>query len=131
VPGRKVSIYHKGALTALILDLEIRRLTQDARIPDDVVRGLWERYGQKEIAIRTPTTWPWREEVAWPALARLLRACITGSCPLQEAVGGGPPARGLHAGGNPAARRGRQRASGHTMEAGNCKAARSAGHRTQ
>jgi predicted metalloprotease with PDZ domain len=47
-PGRKVSIYHKGALTALILDLELRQLTDDARSLDDVMRYMWEHFGQKE-----------------------------------------------------------------------------------
>lgn len=40
-----VSYYLKGGLTALTLDLEIRRRTEDARGLDDVLRRLWERYG--------------------------------------------------------------------------------------
>ncbi|MDO1448275.1 M61 family peptidase [Rhodocytophaga aerolata] len=47
-PGRKVSIYHKGALTALILDLELRQLTNDARSLDDVMRYLWQHFGPME-----------------------------------------------------------------------------------
>lgn len=40
-----VSYYLKGGLTALALDLEIRRRTDDARGLDDVLRHLWQRYG--------------------------------------------------------------------------------------
>jgi predicted metalloprotease with PDZ domain len=47
-PGRKVSIYHKGALVALILDLELRQLTSDARSLDDVMRYMWQHFGHKE-----------------------------------------------------------------------------------
>jgi predicted metalloprotease with PDZ domain len=84
VPGRKVSIYHKGALTALILDLEIRRLTQDARSLDDVVQMLWERYGQKEIGYSHADYVALAEEIAGQPLHDYFAACITGTAPLQE-----------------------------------------------
>ncbi len=45
VPDRKVSIYHKGCLAALLLDLEIRRLHDHARSLDDVLRALWQEFG--------------------------------------------------------------------------------------
>lgn len=41
IPDRKVSIYHKGCLAALILDLEIRRATANQKSLDDVLRRLW------------------------------------------------------------------------------------------
>ncbi|HEU4732882.1 MAG TPA: PDZ domain-containing protein [Kofleriaceae bacterium] len=41
-----VSYYLKGGLTMLTLDLEIRRRTEGARSLDDVLRALWQRYGQ-------------------------------------------------------------------------------------
>jgi predicted metalloprotease with PDZ domain len=47
-PGRKASIYHKGALAAFILDLELRQLTHDASSLDDVMRHMWQHFGQKE-----------------------------------------------------------------------------------
>ena len=40
VPDRKVSVYHKGALAALILDLTLRQLSGHARSLDDVMRQL-------------------------------------------------------------------------------------------
>ena len=44
-PNATISYYQKGALTALLLDLEIRRATENARSLDDLMRLLWERYG--------------------------------------------------------------------------------------
>lgn len=45
VPDRKVSVYHKGALAALILDLTLRQLSGHARSLDDVMRRLYEEFG--------------------------------------------------------------------------------------
>ncbi|GAB2964478.1 PDZ domain-containing protein [Hymenobacter coalescens] len=49
VPDRKVSVYHKGALVALLLDLHIRRLHHHQRSLDDVMRRLWQEFGQTGI----------------------------------------------------------------------------------
>jgi predicted metalloprotease with PDZ domain len=46
VPDRKVSVYHKGALAALILDLTLRQLSGHVRSLDDVMRRLYERFGK-------------------------------------------------------------------------------------
>src|SRR5690606_39012483 len=45
-PQRKVSVYHKGALTALILDLYIRKKFNHSRSLDDIMRLLWQRFGK-------------------------------------------------------------------------------------
>ncbi|MFC5271133.1 M61 family metallopeptidase [Adhaeribacter terreus] len=49
IPDRKVSIYHKGALAALILDLELRRVTNNQYSLDDVMRHLWNEFGKRGI----------------------------------------------------------------------------------
>jgi predicted metalloprotease with PDZ domain len=49
VPDRKVSVYHKGALAALILDLTLRQLSGHVRSLDDVMRRLYEEFGQTGI----------------------------------------------------------------------------------
>ncbi|NNF51043.1 MAG: M61 family metallopeptidase [Gammaproteobacteria bacterium] len=41
-----ISYYSKGAVTALALDLTIRRETGGRRSLDDVMRALWRRYGK-------------------------------------------------------------------------------------
>jgi predicted metalloprotease with PDZ domain len=43
-PNSAVSYYQKGALVALLLDLEIRHATNGARSLDDVMRAFFERY---------------------------------------------------------------------------------------
>jgi predicted metalloprotease with PDZ domain len=48
VPAAKSSIYIKGALAALILDLEIRKATSDDNCLDDVMRELWRVCGEKK-----------------------------------------------------------------------------------
>lgn len=44
-PNSSISYYLKGALASLLLDLEMRRRTNGARSLDDLMRLLWERYG--------------------------------------------------------------------------------------
>ncbi|MBM2812500.1 MAG: hypothetical protein HW416_3259 [Chloroflexi bacterium] len=46
-----VSYYLKGALASLLLDLEMRRRTGGSRSLDDLMRFLWERYGQPGVGI--------------------------------------------------------------------------------
>jgi predicted metalloprotease with PDZ domain len=45
-PNALVSYYLKGSLIALCLDLLIRSRTRGRRSLDDLMRALWERYGQ-------------------------------------------------------------------------------------
>lgn len=48
-PSSQVSYYHKGALVALLLDMEIRRATGGERSLDTVMATLWERYGARDV----------------------------------------------------------------------------------
>ncbi len=47
-PDRKVSIYVKGALVSLILDLELRRCTEGEQSLDTLMQYLWDYFGKKE-----------------------------------------------------------------------------------
>ncbi len=47
-----ISYYLKGGMVALLLDLEIRRQTGDARSLDDVMRLLWNEHGQSGVGFR-------------------------------------------------------------------------------
>ncbi|WP_266203137.1 M61 family metallopeptidase [Pontibacter kalidii] len=47
IPDRKVSIYIKGALTTLLLDLQLRKATGNKASMDVVMREFWERFGKK------------------------------------------------------------------------------------
>ncbi|MFL5355216.1 M61 family metallopeptidase [Archangium sp.] len=46
-PNSAISYYLKGEVVAALLDLEIRRATSDARGLDDLMRLLWQRYGDE------------------------------------------------------------------------------------
>jgi predicted metalloprotease with PDZ domain len=46
IPGRKVSIYIKGALTALLLDLTLRWESKGKKSLDDVMRLMWQQYSK-------------------------------------------------------------------------------------
>ncbi len=48
-PNAVVSYYVKGALVALLLDLKLRQ--ESAATLDDVMRALWQRYGQTGIGV--------------------------------------------------------------------------------
>jgi predicted metalloprotease with PDZ domain len=50
-PNAVVSYYTKGSLTALALDLTIRRETRDGKSLDDVMRALWERHGKTGVGV--------------------------------------------------------------------------------
>jgi predicted metalloprotease with PDZ domain len=47
IPNRKVSIYVKGSLVSLILDLKLRKITDNKGSLDDVMRLLLENFGYK------------------------------------------------------------------------------------
>jgi predicted metalloprotease with PDZ domain len=47
-PNRTVSIYVKGALCAILLDLTIRKLTKNKKSLDDVMLKMWEQFGKNE-----------------------------------------------------------------------------------
>src|SRR5439155_4994009 len=46
-----ISYYRKGAVASLLLDLEMRRRSRGARSLDDLMRTLWERYGQPNVGV--------------------------------------------------------------------------------
>jgi len=46
-----VSYYGKGAVASLLLDLEMRRRTGGTRSLDDLMRYLWQHYGEPSIGI--------------------------------------------------------------------------------
>jgi predicted metalloprotease with PDZ domain len=82
VPNRKVSIYHKGSLAALILDLEIRKLTHDAKSLDDVMRLMWQRYGEKGIGYAHKDYIHAVADVVGQSFGEYFAACIEGTSPL-------------------------------------------------
>jgi len=47
-PNRKVSIYVKGGIVSLMLDLSIRQLSQNRYSLDDLMRSLWNNYAKEQ-----------------------------------------------------------------------------------
>ena len=84
VPDRKVSVYHKGALVAMILDLYIRKKTNHARSLDDVLRRLWERFGKPYIGYTIQDYQDIAEEVAGETLGWYWNDCILTNEPLES-----------------------------------------------
>lgn len=84
VPDRKVSVYHKGALTALLLDLTIRQLHGHARSLDDVMRRLYEDFGKTGIGYTEDDYARIVSEVAGRKMQVYFDKFINGTAPLQE-----------------------------------------------
>ncbi|MGV3642155.1 MAG: M61 family metallopeptidase, partial [Adhaeribacter sp.] len=83
VPHRKVSIYHKGALAALILDLEIRRASSNRHSLDTVMQRLWQEYGQPRKGYTEADYIRLVEEVAQTSFQTYFQEVIYGTAPLQ------------------------------------------------
>jgi predicted metalloprotease with PDZ domain len=89
-PNAVVSYYAKGALAALALDLTLRRRTGGARSLDDVLRGLWARYGRTGRGVPEDGVERLAEEVAGAPLGDLFDRLIRGTDdpPLRELLAG-------------------------------------------
>ncbi len=86
VPDRKVSVYHKGAIAALILDLHIRRSTNHARSLDQVMQRMWQQFGKPFIGYTLDDYRAVTESVAGESLAWYYDLCIFGNQPLQTTL---------------------------------------------
>ncbi|MBF9221746.1 M61 family metallopeptidase [Hymenobacter ruricola] len=84
VPDRKVSVYHKGALVALILDLTLRQLSGHARSLDDVMRRLYEEFGKTGVGYTEADYVRIVNEVAGRDMHAYFDKFIYGTAPLQE-----------------------------------------------
>ncbi|GAB3314968.1 PDZ domain-containing protein [Hymenobacter humi] len=84
VPDRKVSVYHKGALAALILDLTLRQLSGHARSLDDVMRRLYDEFGKTGIGYTEADYIRIVNEVAGRDMRTYFDKFIYGTDPLTE-----------------------------------------------
>ena len=84
VPDRKVSVYQKGAIAALILDLHLRQLTNHAHSLDDVMRLMWQRFGKPFIGYTVADYRAVTEKVAGESLDWYFDLCIFGNQPLEN-----------------------------------------------
>jgi predicted metalloprotease with PDZ domain len=84
IPNRKVSVYQKGALVTLILDLSIRKLHQHQRSFDDVMRQLWNNFGIPFAGYSLEDYRQVVEQVAGQPLQWYWDECILGNAPLEN-----------------------------------------------
>jgi predicted metalloprotease with PDZ domain len=94
-PNAIVSYYTKGSLVALGLDLTIRTQTRGRRTLDDVMRGLWNRYGRDFYegggqGVPEEGILALLEELSGTDLGRFFERCIKGTedVPLAELLPG-------------------------------------------
>lgn len=87
IPDRKVSVYHKGAIAAQILDLHIQRVSGKTRSIDNVMALMWQRFGKSEngTPLNGYTMQDYQdicEEVAEESLDWYFEKCILGTASL-------------------------------------------------
>lgn len=81
-PNAIVSYYQKGALVALALDLQLRKMSGSRISLDDVMRVLWERHGLSGMGVAEDGIFTAVEDVAGEggkALADWLKKAVTGT----------------------------------------------------
>ena len=84
VPDRKVSVYQKGAIAALILDLHIRKRSSHAQSLDDVMRRMWADFGKPFRGYTLADYRAVTEAVAGEPLDWYYDSCIFGNQPLND-----------------------------------------------
>lgn len=84
IPDRKVSVYQKGALVTLILDLTIRKISQHQRSFDDVMRALWQKFGIPFVGYTLNDYKTVVENVVGEPLNWYWELCIEGNGPLEN-----------------------------------------------
>lgn len=87
-PSRSVSIYHKGAIVAMILDLEIRLKTNHQKSLDDVMRKLWIHFGKTNKGYCLEDYKQICEDVSESSLEGYFAHCIEGVADLEDILKG-------------------------------------------
>lgn len=83
IPKRKVSVYHKGALVALILDLHLRKISNHAHSLDTVMQGMWQKFGKPFIGYSLQDYIDLVEEIAGENLDWYWNTCIRSNEPIE------------------------------------------------
>lgn len=84
IPQRKVSVYQKGALVALVLDLYLRKISNHRKSLDTVMRAMWEEFGKPFVGYRYEDYVRVAETVAGHEIPWYWQECITGATPLEH-----------------------------------------------
>ncbi len=78
-PNSQISYYLKGSMVSLLLDLLIRERHQNGRSLDDVMRQMWQRFGQPEIGFTPAELQQVIETVAGTDLTDFFAAYLHGT----------------------------------------------------
>ncbi|AEJ40717.1 peptidase, M61 (glycyl aminopeptidase) family protein [Sulfobacillus acidophilus TPY] len=81
-PNRTISYYLKGDLVGTCLDLEIRQRTENRASLDDVLRRLYDRYGQHGVGFPESVYQDTVEEVAQSSFEEFFQSYIWGTDPV-------------------------------------------------
>lgn len=89
IPNRKVSVYHKGAIAAQILDLHLQKISSGKHSIDDVMLKMWQKFGKSRSGnpVRGYSYEDYQqicEEVAGESLRWYFEKCIEGTESLFE-----------------------------------------------
>jgi predicted metalloprotease with PDZ domain len=85
-PNRKVSIYVKGAIVSLMLDLTIRKLSGQKYSLDDLVRQLWKSFGKTGKGYTPDDIREMASNLAGESLALFFDNYINGTQPVEEGL---------------------------------------------
>ena len=96
IPDRKVSVYHKGALVALILDLYLRKKSNHNVSLDTVMQILWQRFGKPFIGYTLKDYQNIAEEIAGEKLDWYWKDCILTNEPLEPHLNNALAFVGVH-----------------------------------
>ncbi len=83
-PDRKVSIYTKGALVALMLDLKIRQCSQNKNSLDQLMLQLWQKFGDTRSGYTTADIVDMASELAGTSLQDFLEDLVEGVTPIER-----------------------------------------------
>lgn len=86
IPNRKVSIYIKGALVAMVLDLKLRKLTQNQRSLDTVMQILNKEFAEAKKGYTYQDFQDIATRVAGTSLEDYFNHYITGREPLENTL---------------------------------------------
>lgn len=86
IPDRKVSIYIKGALTALLLDLQLRRASNNQSSLDTVMLYLWNDYGKRGIGYTEDDYKQLVLRIGGEEFQTYYDLYINGTAPIEEAL---------------------------------------------
>jgi predicted metalloprotease with PDZ domain len=86
IPHRRVSIYQKGAVVSLILDLMIRLRFGHQKSLETIMETMWERFGKESVGYSITDYQRVCEEVYGRSLSQYFKDCIHGNMPLESMV---------------------------------------------